>query len=205
MKVLRIIADIFLSQIKEINPLNAGVAAMRLMLLHKGAKPAIRIDHKWRHVRVADNEALRNENSIEVVMIKAFALSLLIAIGIGSHANAQTIGYADAIQILARDCGSDIEKYCKSANLANSGITNCLAENRQNLAAQCQTSMVQVRNSIAARMKAQNDIWQICNRDAQRFCPMTQRGRGFVLSCLITAERSVSKSCNQAITNAGWR
>ncbi|WP_108659788.1 hypothetical protein [Acuticoccus kandeliae] len=138
-------------------------------------------------------------------MLRTFALSLLIAFSLGATAKAQTLGYADAVTILSRDCGNDIERFCRTANLANFGITRCLAENASRISGQCSTSLVQVRNSLAARQQAQAEVWRVCDRDAQRRCPMTQRGRGFVLACLITAERSVSQACNQAITNAGWR
>ncbi|MBJ3774865.1 hypothetical protein [Acuticoccus mangrovi] len=132
-------------------------------------------------------------------------MALVVAVtGIGS-AKADTVGYADAIKILSRDCGKDIERYCATATLANYGVGRCLKENQGKISGQCATSLVQVTQSIEARRAAQQSADQVCNRDIQRLCPMTKRGRGYTLQCLLKAQPSVSEKCNAAITNAGWR
>lgn len=131
-------------------------------------------------------------------------LALVIAWPIG-QSQAQTIGYAQAIQIMAKDCGSDIDKFCKNATLANFGIGRCLDENRARLSNQCATTIPQVRASLQARAEAQAAAPQICRNDIRRLCPLTERGQGHILRCMLKAEPSVSAKCNAAITNAGWR
>ncbi len=139
-------------------------------------------------------------------MTRALLLALALVVGLGAaDARAQTIGYAQAIDILADACGNDIARSCKSARLANDGITNCLRQHESSISGQCSTSLTRVRQSLAAREEAQNSAERICNRDIQRLCNLVQPGRGHILRCLLKAEPSVSAACNQAITNAGWR
>ena len=136
-------------------------------------------------------------------MIRRIAIAAAFAATLAGPAAAQTIGFAEAIDILARACGNDIERHCRTANLANNEIGRCLAQS--NVTPQCGDVLVRVRTSIAARMEAQASAERVCDRDIQRLCRMTRPGRGHILRCLLTAERSVSAACNAAITNAGWR
>ena len=71
---------------------------------------------------------------------------------------------------------------------------------------------VRVYELIRLRHEAQQAVFQVCSRDAAQLCSVhsnvsTQNfaGKVPVLRCLLTAERSVGKKCNQAITDAGYR
>ncbi|UOM34896.1 hypothetical protein [Acuticoccus sp. I52.16.1] len=135
-------------------------------------------------------------------ILLSLVLGLLAASG---AANAQTIGYADAIAILTKQCGSDVAKYCSKASLANDGITNCLAQNQDKISNACATTVVQVVQSLDAREAAEAAAPKVCATDARRLCKLTKGGQGHLLQCLLKAEPSVSAQCNAAITNAGWR
>ena len=52
-------------------------------------------------------------------------------------AHAATISFADAMTVLARDCGADVEKYCKGLNIGNNKIADCLAANRAKVSPVC--------------------------------------------------------------------
>jgi hypothetical protein len=119
-------------------------------------------------------------------------------------AAAQTIGYADAIAILAKSCGKDIEKHCKGINLGGGRIEACIAE-KPGISANCKTDLVQVQALLAARAAAQASVSELCNRDAQQFCKLTKPGKGNILNCLLKAAPSVSEKCNAAIDAAGYR
>lgn len=126
------------------------------------------------------------------------------AIGLESRAAAQTIGYAQAIDILAKSCGNDILKHCKGVNLGGGRIEACIAE-KPGVSAKCKADLVQVQALLAARAAAQAAVSEICNRDAQQFCKMTKPGKGNILNCLLKAAPSVSANCNAAIDAAGYR
>lgn len=118
---------------------------------------------------------------------------------------AQTVGFADAIKILSASCGNDIDKYCKSATLANSGISQCLDKNQSKVSQKCNVDRAVVGQLIAARLAAQAEAPKICDRDARQYCQGVKQGAGHVLRCLLKAQPSVSKKCNTAIDLAGYR
>lgn len=140
----------------------------------------------------------------------AFAVLLGLA-ATAPQANAQTVGYAEAIRILAQSCGKDIQTYCKTANIGNFGIQKCLQANASKISAQCKVDYVRVYELLQKRHAAQEAVTEICSRDAQQLCSLTRGGstgfvqKGSILKCLLKAEPSVGKRCNQAITDAGFR
>jgi len=138
-------------------------------------------------------------------MRRTIASAALAVAIFSAPAGAQTVSYADAVEILARSCGADIDRVCRSATLADWGITDCLRRNLPNISGQCALDLDRVVRSLRARAEAQRAVFRVCERDAARLCPMTQRRRGHTLNCLVRAERRVSRGCNTAITNAGWR
>ena len=78
----------------------------------------------------------------------------------------QTVGFADAIKILSVSCGKDIDKYCKTATLANNGIGQCLTENQSKVSEKCTADRAVVATLIEERLAAQAAVSKICNRDA---------------------------------------
>ncbi|MTI04601.1 hypothetical protein E1180_03610 [Roseibium denhamense] len=120
-------------------------------------------------------------------------------------ATAQTVGFADAIKILAASCGNDIESYCKTATLANNGIGQCLVQNQDKVSAKCTEDFAVVTTLIQERLAAQAAAPEICANDARQYCGDRKPGAGHVLRCLLKSERVVSKKCNTAIDLAGYR
>ena len=132
------------------------------------------------------------------------AVAAIAALGPVQPAAAQTIGYAQAIDILADSCGADILKHCKGINLGGGRIEGCLAQNPK-VSQACKVDLVRVQGLLAARAAAQAAVSEICNRDAQQFCKLTKPGKGNILNCLLKAAPSVSANCNAAIDAAGYR
>ena len=101
-------------------------------------------------------------------LIFAFTTGLMLVAA--PAAFAQTVGYADAIKILAASCGKDIESYCKSATLANNGITQCLEQNQSKVSEKCNADRLVVTSLIQARLAAQAEAPKLCQRDAAQYC-----------------------------------
>ncbi|TYC54175.1 hypothetical protein FMN50_13295 [Rhodobacterales bacterium] len=120
-------------------------------------------------------------------------------------AGAQTVGFAEAIKMLSASCGKDIETYCKSATLANNGITQCLEQNQSKVSQKCNADRIVVISLIQERLAAQAAAPKECERDARQYCKGVAPGAGHLLRCLLKAEPSVSKKCNTAIDLAGYR
>ena len=115
------------------------------------------------------------------------------------------MGYAQAIGLIANSCGQDIQRHCPDAQLANFGISTCLEQHSSQVSPQCLENIQVAKNAISARLAAQASYPRACNGDMRQLCPSIQRKQGYTLQCLLKAERAVSKTCNQAITDAGWR
>lgn len=130
-------------------------------------------------------------------------MTVLVTLGMTS-AQAETISYADAATKLAADCGADIKSLCKGLNLGNNRIGECLREKTAQVSPVCLSSLASVSASIQLREEAQRAYSKICRHDIAQRCKGV-KGDGYILACLIKAERRVGAQCNQAITAAGWR
>jgi hypothetical protein len=117
---------------------------------------------------------------------------------------AETISYADAVTSLAKDCGTDIKKFCDGENLGNGRIQACLEKNVAKVSPICTATLGSVMTSIAQRQQAQVSAFKICQHDISQYCNSV-KGDGNILSCLVETKKVDNKACNQAITDAGWR
>jgi hypothetical protein len=127
------------------------------------------------------------------------------AMGFVAPAQAATVSFADAMSIMARDCGADVQKHCKGVPLANNGVGQCLVANQAQVSPVCIQTLAAVRASLAARIEAQDNVLKVCRGDANRRCQGVVQSDAHTLDCLLKAANHVSKKCNAAITNAGWR
>jgi len=141
-------------------------------------------------------------------MTKAIGLfigALLIScVVMSGSAKAQTVSFADAAALLARDCGADIKKYCKGLNLGNNAIRNCLEENKANISPTCTAMAAAVATSIERRLAAQASVMKVCSGNAKTYCKGVV-GEAHILQCLARTERMDSEKCNQALMDSGWR
>jgi len=138
------------------------------------------------------------------ILIAGLTTTLLV---VAAPASAETISYAEATRALIAACGADINANCKGVKPGGNRIQACFAEKAGNVSAQCKETYAAVFASLAARAKAQAAVPQLCKYDAERYCSNFRAGDGRILRCLIRSDhvRKVSKKCNQAITDAGWR
>jgi hypothetical protein len=84
-------------------------------------------------------------------------------------------------------------------------IEACLQQS--GVSAQCTATAAQVAVLLQERAQAQAAVPELCRHDVQKLCPRFQPGNARVLNCLIRRDNihKVSRKCNEAITNAGWR
>lgn len=139
--------------------------------------------------------------------LRQISTALLAAalMALAGPASAATISFADAMSVMARDCGADVQKHCKGVPLANNAIGNCLIQNQAKVSPVCIQTLAAVRASIAQRLQAQQEVLKVCRGDANRRCQGVVHSDAHTLDCLLKAANHVSKKCNAAITDAGWR
>jgi len=121
-----------------------------------------------------------------------------------SGARAQTMSYADAISLIATDCGGDLQRFCKGIELG-ARLTACFDANQSRMSPRCQQTRLNVYASITRRAAAQRDIGDICSADIARLCG-TSHADEHLVECLQAASPAVlSAKCNQTFTDTGWR
>ncbi len=123
-----------------------------------------------------------------------------------SHAqtHAQTIGYAEAIDQLSRNCGNDIAKFCKNIHLGGGRIQQCLDQNQAGVSAACKTSVSDTRALLQKRAAARASVPRVCDADIRRMCTGVQAGDGNLMECFYKAKRNISAPCQQAVADAGY-
>ena len=137
------------------------------------------------------------------IMAPVFAVVVWLA---APHpASAQTISFEEAYDKIARACGADVGKHCAGVPLGGGAVMACLQAKQAEISAGCKATVMQAFASVQKRMQAQASVRKICSADIARRCPGVVQHDGYVLSCVLKASRVVSASCNQAITDAGWR
>lgn len=131
------------------------------------------------------------------------ALLLLLTPGV---AQAQTIGYGDAMRTLVKACGPAIEKHCPGY-VVDEGLEQCFDQNISAISADCIATLLDTKAMLAQREADQANAVEVCLPDARRLCSNYNVGRGAMLTCLtrVDIRPKVSNRCNQAITAAGWR
>jgi hypothetical protein len=134
----------------------------------------------------------------------SFFLALSLAVAAAGTASAQTMSYADAVDQLARACGTDLAKYCKGIELGGR-LKTCLDANQARLSPQCAQTRAAVYDSISRRAAAQRNIGDICDPDIARLCG-TSHADAHLVECLLSVSpAAMSPQCSQTFTDTGWR
>jgi hypothetical protein len=128
----------------------------------------------------------------------------VLAAGAGPG-SAQTIGYAQAIDLLAANCGKDIGTYCGKENLGGGRVQRCLAQNQARISNRCKAARIEVEGLLQKRATARAAVLKVCEADIRRLCSGVQAGDGNLLECFLKAEARANAQCRQAVTDAGYR
>lgn len=129
------------------------------------------------------------------------AMQLFLSVTI---AGAQTVGYASAIDQLAKGCGKDIEKFCKKEPLGGGRIKQCLDRNQSKVSQTCKTAVGQLTALLQKRAAARGSIPDVCERDRLRLCNGIEAGDGNLMECFYKVKQNVSADCRQAVADAGY-
>ena len=140
-------------------------------------------------------------NKLKMTCLAVAAL-LLPASAIPS--NAQSIGYAQAIDRLGVSCGKDIEKLCKKANLGGGRMTQCLDQNRAAVSSNCKASVTEMTVLLTTRAQARAAVLRVCDVDIRRFCPGIQPGDGNLMECFYKARQNMNPACQKSVADAGY-
>jgi len=132
------------------------------------------------------------------------AIGMMLLLASGGGLNAQSIGYAQALDRLGASCGKDIEKSCKKTNLGGGRTIHCLDQNRAAISATCQASITELQTLLATRAQARAAVPRVCDTDIRRLCAGVQSGDGNLMECFYKARQNVSAQCQKAVADAGY-
>jgi outer membrane protein OmpA-like peptidoglycan-associated protein len=119
-------------------------------------------------------------------------------------AEAQSIGYADAINGMAVSCGREIGKFCKTEPLGGGRISRCLEQNRAHVSSSCSAAANKLTALLQRRAAARVAVDRVCERDRLRLCNGIVAGDGNLLECFSKVKQNVSAACRQIVVDAGY-
>lgn len=119
-------------------------------------------------------------------------------------ASAQTMSFADASALLAKSCAADIDANCRGVSLDAYRMRECLSRNRDALSAQCKSDYLRAFDAIQKRVEARMTVANACGREIVRVCGGSTKETSKSIPCLVAAH-GLSRSCQQAIDDAGYR
>lgn len=137
-------------------------------------------------------------------MVRGGIFLLIAALAVPSLAAAETISFADAAAMLAKNCGAEITANCRGVNLDSSRLRECLSRNQDVLTPQCKSTYLQSFDAIQKRIAARVTVANACTREIVRTCGGSTKETSKSVPCLLTAQ-GVSRNCTQAMVDAGYR
>ena len=141
---------------------------------------------------------------------KVLAFAALLLFACDARSNAQTIGYAEAMDRFAVSCSKDIDKYCKNANLAGGRVEQCLDGNQTGVSGSCKTAIGDLRVQTEKRAVARATVMGVCEVDLLRLCSGIQPDDGSRMECLNyecclnKVWRNTSAQCQRTVVDAGY-
>ena len=117
---------------------------------------------------------------------------------------AETMSFGDAAAMLAKGCGAEITANCRGVNLDSNRLKECLSRNRDVTSPQCKATYLEAFDAIQKRIAARVTVANACTREIVKICRGSTKETSKSVPCLITAS-GVSRNCNQAMVDAGYR
>ena len=118
--------------------------------------------------------------------------------------HAQTLGYADALGIMAQKCDADIAKYCKTTSLGGGRMMKCLSDKGGSVSAACRTSIANMQALLTTRAQARAAVTRVCSNDIIRACPEVKPGDGNILDCYLKSKHLFTAACRKTVVDAGY-
>lgn len=132
-------------------------------------------------------------------LARTVLLSSLLVVGSGL---AQA---APVAELVAEDCKSDINTFCKDVTLGHGRLAACLYAYSDKLSGQCVYAVYNVMDQLELVASRIRYVVNVCKGDIENQCLNTPPGGGRILNCLGKNQATVSATCNQALDDTGAR
>ena len=110
-----------------------------------------------------------------------------------------------AVDDFVEGCREELNTYCKDVTPGEGRVLSCLYAFQDKVSPKCESaiykSLEQLQKIINDQLYAVNK----CQDDLETYCKDIEPGEGRLLECLKSNEDKVSASCNQALTDIGYK
>lgn len=137
-------------------------------------------------------------------MFRGRFIVLVAALTVPSLAAAETMSFADAAALLAKDCGAEITANCRGVNLDSNRLKECLSRNQDVMSPQCKAGYLKPFDAIQKRIAARVTVANACTREIVKICAGSTKETSKSVPCLIAAT-GLSRNCSQALADAGYQ
>ena len=143
------------------------------------------------------------DNTMKRTLVICLVGSIALLCGTPRPVSAQTIGFADAVNQMAKACKSDISKYCNKVSLGGGRLAQCLIQSDK-VSGSCKSTLSALSQMVQKRAAARAMVRTTCDRDISRLCSGVQQGDGNLMQCFFATRKNASPQCQQAVADAGY-
>ena len=135
--------------------------------------------------------------------LTAACLGVAVLLQVATEGSAQGIGYAEAIDRVAKSCAKDIAKFCGKVSLGGGRIQKCLA-GQAGVSPGCTGTLSELQVMLRTRAEARAAVPRACDADIKRTCAGVQAGDGNLMECFYKAKQNITPQCRQMVAAAGY-
>lgn len=111
----------------------------------------------------------------------------------------------EAIQTFAVGCEEELNSYCKDVTPGEGRILACLYAHGDKVSARCEYAVYDSIHQLNRTLATTSYVIGECREDLTAYCSDVQMGQGRLLDCLDHNGSKISKRCNTALKDAGWK
>lgn len=110
-----------------------------------------------------------------------------------------------ALDTFVNGCQQELTTFCKDVNPGEGRILACLYAFQDKLTPRCEYALYDSISQLDRILTNLSFAVGECRDDLQNFCAEIKPGEGRLLDCLVRNEAKVSKRCNNALEDVGYK
>jgi hypothetical protein len=114
-------------------------------------------------------------------------------------------GLQGALDTFSKGCQQELTTFCKDVTPGEGRILACLYAFQDKLSPRCEYALYDSIGQLDRTMTNLSYAVGECREDLKSFCADVKPGEGRLLDCLNQNEAKVSKRCNAALQEVGYK
>jgi hypothetical protein len=135
------------------------------------------------------------------------AVLLFLSMGLPAFAAEDPLqkGLQGALDTFSEGCRQELTTFCKDVTPGEGRILACLYAFQDKLSPRCEYALYDSVSQLDRFLTNLSYAVGECREDLRSFCADVKPGQGRLLDCLDSNEAKVSKRCNTALQDAGFK